>query len=243
MPTNSRPTSTAERAAAALREQQAAERRRQFAMVGGVVAVLVVIAGLAWYAISRGDTSGQALGPGGTPAHTDGYAVVVGQADAPTTLTFYEDPQCPACNAFEGAVNTDVNAAIKAGKVKVEYHIVSFLDRSSPNKYSSRAANALYAVADVAGPDAFKRFHDILYQNQPAEGTAGPENAQLIDWAVQAGASKSAVTAPINDGTYAQFVVNSTDQWSKDGYNSTPTVLIDGKASSDPVNDVLKLTQ
>ena len=188
-------TSTAERAAAALRQQEAIERRRQFAMVGSVIAVLVIIGGATWFAISRGDTTGETVAASDTPANTDGYAVVVGDAAAPTTLTFYEDPQCPACQQFESTVNADVNQGIADGKVKVEYRIVSFLDRASTNEYSSRAANALFVVADTAGPEAFKKFHDLLYENQPAEGSAGPDDDQLIAWAVEAGADEAAVRA------------------------------------------------
>ena len=238
MPT-SKPTSTAERAAAALREQQRRERRRSLVIVGSVVAVLAIIGGLTWFAISREDTSGQQVSAGDTPTGVEGYNVVVGDSDAPTTLTFYEDPQCPACRDFETQVNDAVKAGIDAGKVKVEYHIVSFLDRASANQYSSRAANALYVVANAAGPDVFKAFHDLLYANQPEEGSAGPENDQLVDWAVQAGAKDSDVRPGIEDGEYDQFVVNSTDAWSKDGYNSTPTILVDGKQSDDPVTDVM----
>jgi protein-disulfide isomerase len=180
------------------------------------------------------------------PANTTGYAVVVGKASAPTTLKFYEDPQCPICQAFEQAVGDKVTAAIDAGKIKVEYHVVSFLDRSSKNQYSSRAANALYVVADTAGPEAFKKFHDLLYQNQPQEGTAGPEDAQLIQWAVQAGADESAITKPIEDGQYDQFVKNATDQMSVDGVNGTPGVFVDGTMAASPqegVDAVLKAVQ
>ena len=241
--TKTKPTSTAERAAAALREQRAAERRRQLLIVGAVVAVLAVIGGLTWFAISRGDTTGNTVTDAGTPANTEGYAVVVGDPAAPTTFTFYEDPQCPACQQFEATVGTDVGQAIDDGSAKVEYRIVSFLDRASKNKYSSRAANALFVVADTAGPDAFKEFHDLLYANQPPEATAGPDDDQLVAWAVQAGADEATVRPMIEDGVFDQFVVNATDQWSKDGYNTTPTVLVDGKLASDPVNEVLAALQ
>ena len=208
-----------------------------------MIAVLVIIGGATWFAISRGDTTGETVAASDTPANTDGYAVVVGDAAAPTTLTFYEDPQCPACQQFESTVNADVNQGISDGKVKVEYRIVSFLDRASTNEYSSRAANALFVVADTAGPEAFKKFHDLLYENQPAEGSAGPDDDQLIAWAVEAGADEAAVRAKIEDDVFGQYVVNATDQWSKDGYNTTPTVLVDGKASDDPVNDVMAALQ
>src|SRR3954453_9686388 len=243
---NPRPSTTAERAAAALREQQVAERRRQFLIVGAVVAVLAIIAGLTAFAISRGDTTGQEVDAAGTPANTDGYAVVLGQADAPVTMKFYEDPQCPICQQFESAVGDQVGKAIADGKVKVEYHVVSFLDRSSQNEYSSRAANAAYAVADTAGADAFAKFHALLYQNQPQEGTAGPDDDQLVAWAVEAGATESEVRPLIEDKTFEQFVTNATDQMSQDGVTGTPGVFIDGKlqgSPSDAVNAVLQAVQ
>lgn len=239
-----KPTSTAERAAAALREQRAAERRRQFLIIGAVVAVLAIIGGLTWFAISRGDTTGEAVTQEGTPANTDGYAVVVGEPDAPLTMKFYEDPQCPVCQQFEAAVGEQVEQAIADGKVKVEYHIVSFLDgRGSPNEFSSRAANAMYAVADVAGPEAFAEFHQLVFDNQPAEGTDGPEDDQLVEWAVEAGADEAAVRQQIEDKIYEQFIENATDQMSQDGVNGTPGVFIDDQMQPDPgtaVNAVLE---
>lgn len=243
---NDRPPSTAERAAAAVREQERAERRRQFLIVGAVVAVLLLIGGLTAFAIGRGDPTGEALDASSTPANTDGYAVVVGDADAPVTMRFYEDPQCPICQQFEAAVGEQVQTAISDGKVQVAYHVVSFLDDRSENEYSSRAANALYVVADAAGPDVFAKYHALLFENQPAEGTAGPDDDQLIAWAVEAGADEEAVRAGIEDKVFEQFVTNATDQMSKDGVNGTPGVFIDGEMQPDPgtaVNAVLQAIQ
>jgi protein-disulfide isomerase len=158
-------------------------------------------------------------------------------------MKFYEDPQCPICQQFEAQVGDKVAAAIDDGKVKVEYHIVSFLDRASKNQYSSRAANALYVVADTAGPEVFKKFHDLLYQNQPAENSAGPDDDQLIQWAVQAGADESAVSAKIKDDVYGQWITNATDQMSKDGVNGTPGVFIDGQLQPDPGTAVSAVLQ
>jgi len=243
MPEKNRPLSTAERAAAALREQEAAERRRRLLIVGAVLAVLVLIGGLTWFAISRGDTTGGAVDESGVPGGTDGYAVVVGDADAPLTMRFYEDPQCPVCQQFEAAVGPDVQAAIADGKVKVAYHVVSFLDDASDNEFSSRAANALYVVADAAGPEAFAAMHRLIYDNQPAEGTAGPEDDQLVEWAVEAGADEDDVRQPIEDKVYAQWIENATDQMSKDGITGTPGVFIDDELQPNPgtaVDAVLK---
>lgn len=222
--------SRAERAASVMAEQAARERRRNLTITAAVVGVVIVVLVVAFLASQAGDTSGDAAE---APNGVDGYAVPVGADDAPTTLTIFEDPQCPICRDFEDAVGDQLATAIEAGEVRVEYRIVSFLDDASPNEYSSRAANALMAVQDTAGPEAFAALHTTLFANQPEEGTEGPDDEQLVAWAVEAGATESDVRPLIEDGAFDQFVVNATDQMSRDGVTGTPTVLIDGEPAGD----------
>ncbi|MBS2937175.1 thioredoxin domain-containing protein [Nocardioides sp. J2M5] len=228
-----------QRAAEALRQKQAEERRRRLVAIGSVVAaVLVIVGGLTWWQSTR-DTTGEtadtvpSVASGsesdGTPGELDGYGIFVGQPDAPTTVTVYEDLQCPACANLEAQLGEPLAAAVDAGDVRLEYRMISFLDRYSTNEYSSRALNAALAVLDTAGIEAFRAFHDDLYANQPEEGGPGFEDDELIDRAVAAGATESEVRPQIEDKVYEQWIENATDQMSKDGYNSTPTILIDGK--------------
>ncbi len=223
--------SRADRAAAVVAEQRRREQRRRTGIIAAVVLAVVAVLAVAVVLGSRSDTSGETALQ--TPSGVDDYTVSVGDAAAPTTITVYEDPQCPICRAFEQQVGDRVADAVEAGDVRVDYRIVSFLDNASDNDYSSRAANALYAVQDVAGADAFAEMHRVLYENQPAEGSAGPEDAQLVDWAVEAGADEAEVRPLIEDEAFAQYVVNATDQMSKDGVTGTPTVLIDGKPAGE----------
>jgi protein-disulfide isomerase len=220
--------SARERAAAAQREaQKRSKQRRRWTLIAVVAVVLAVVVGGSVLLAGR-DTTGQA-DSAAAPEGADGYGVVVGEADAPQTVVVYEDFQCPVCKAFEDATTKQVAAGISDGKIKVEYRMVAFLDDASQNNYSSRAANAAAAVLDDAGVDAFKEFHDTLYANQPAENTAGPDNDQLIDDAVQAGADRTAVSEAINGGEFDQWVVDATDAMSKDGVTGTPTIEIDGQ--------------
>ena len=230
MANKTRQQSKSERAQALMREQQRRERQRNLLVVGAVVVAIAIIAVTMFVISSNKDTSGQAVGAGGTPSNLTGtYDVVIGKSSAPTTIKAYEDLQCPICKQFEAATGQQTQAAIKAGKVKVDYHMVAFLDRSSSTNYSSRALNAAMAVLSTAGPDAFLKFHTIAFDNQPAEGTAGVPDSTLIDWAVQAGATSSKVTPLINGNVYHQWVVNATDQMSKDGVTGTPTIFINGQ--------------
>ena len=141
-----------------MREQQRAERRRRFADRRRASSrCWSIIGGLTWFAISRGDTTGEAVDASGTPGNTDGYSVVVGDAAAPLTMKFYEDSQCPICQQFEAAVGEQVQAAIADGKVKVDYHMVVVpRPRLDQRLLVPGAPTPCYVVADTAGPDVVR---------------------------------------------------------------------------------------
>jgi protein-disulfide isomerase len=107
--------------------------------------------------------------------------------------------------------------------------MVAFLGDASTTDYSTRALNAAAVVLDTSGRDVFLEFHDLLFEHQPPEGSAGLSDAQLVRYAVRAGADESAVRPGIEGMTFRQWAVNATSQMSKDGVNGTPTVLVDGE--------------
>jgi protein-disulfide isomerase len=239
--------SKSERAQALMREQQRRERTRNIMVIGAVAVAVLIIAGVLIFVQSNSDKTGKALTSNGKPQNLSGpYDVVVGKSSAPTTIKLYEDLQCPICKQFEALTGTQTQAAIAAGKVKVDYHMVAFLDRSSSTNYSSRALNAAMAVLSTAGPDAFMKFRTLAFDNQPAEGSAGEPDSTLISWAVQAGADENKVTPLINGNVYHQWVLNATDQMSKDGVTGTPTAYVNGKkytSPSDAANAVADATK
>jgi protein-disulfide isomerase len=225
----------AERAAAAILEQQRQERRRRTWTITGVVAGLVAIVVVLFVVQSTRDTAGEKLTSTSVPdGVTNTYGVVVGDANAPKTVQIYEDFQCPVCAEFEKATSEKLLAAVDAGTIKIDYRMVSFLDRASTNKYSSRALNAAAVVLDTSGVEVFQKFHALLFENQPAEGSAGLSDDQLIEYAVEAGASESDVRPGIESDTFDSWVNNTQDQMSKNGVRGTPSVFVDGEfAGSD----------
>ena len=156
------------RAAEAAARARAQRRRR--AVVGGVVAAVVVLVAVVVTVVvqsSRTSTSAAAAVPANTA--DGGQVVVVGSAAAPVTVDLYEDFQCPNCKALEDSTGSTIHDLVTAGTVQVHYHGMAFLDTSANDDYSTRALDAAAAVVDAAGPDAFQRFHDLLYANQPVE--------------------------------------------------------------------------
>jgi len=217
----------AAKAAALLAEQRRRERRRNLFTAGAVVLVMVLLIGGGFLYNSLRDTTGD---KGAVPANLSGaYTVTLGKDSAPTKVTFYEDLQCPVCADLETAAGAQIQQAVADGKLQVSYHMISFLDHASSTRYSTRSLNALMAVLDTAGPDAYLKFHTLLYQNQPREGSAGLTDDELIRLAVQAGADESRIKDPIEALTYEQWIKNSTDDFSQQGLSSTPTAVVDGK--------------
>lgn len=221
------------RAAALKAERERKERQKRLITIGAVVVGLVLVVAAGFGIQSLRDSTGESDTP---PAGAfEEYGVVVGEEAAPTTITIYEDFQCPVCAVLEGEIGAELDTGIEDGKVKVDYRMVSFLDRASGNDYSSRAMNAAAAVLDTAGVEAFKAFHDDLFANQPEEGTDGPEDDELINAAVQVGADEAEVRPLIEDKRFDQWIKNATDEMSVAGVNGTPTVFIDGElAGSNP---------
>jgi len=227
-----RKTAEARRRLAALLEERRQQGERRVRLASGAAALVLVAlvgAGIGVQASRIPAATGPV--PAGVSL-ADG--VTVGRSTAPVTLDLYEDPQCPVCAQFEAQVGPTISGWIATGKVKVHYHVISFLDSASTTDYSSRAANALYASAGVS-PDVFAKYHQLLYQQQPAEGSAGLTEDKLVQLAQQAGAGAAA--DQIRAGTYADYVARATDQSSKDGVTGTPTVLVNGKAVSQPTLD------
>jgi protein-disulfide isomerase len=216
------------RAAEIRKAQERRERRRQTLVVTVVgVVVLAVIVLIVTLTSSSKDTSGaSASAPKGAVA---GYAIPSGPATAPVKVAVYEDFMCPFCGDFEAAGRSVFEKDIEAGRVQFQYHVLNFLDDQSSTDYSTRAANALAVVLDTSGPSVAKKFHDLVFENQPEEGSAGLSDDRLVELAVQAGARQSQVEAGIEDLQFEQWVDNVTDNSSKDGVNATPTVKIDGK--------------
>ncbi|MBF4160119.1 DsbA family protein [Nocardioides acrostichi] len=214
----------AAKAQAARDQQQRSERRRTLLSVGGVVLVMALIVGIALFVQQSRTTTVDAAA-----ASSEGtYGVAVGPDDAPHEVIVYEDFLCPYCGELEKVTHEKLTAAAEAGKVQVEYRPFDLLSQISD--YSARAANAFAVVLDASGPDVAKKFHDLLYENQPEESAATfPSNEDLLELAVKAGAKEADVSDGILNDTMNDWVVKATKAAEDAGVRGTPTVLLDGK--------------
>jgi protein-disulfide isomerase len=149
----------------------------------------------------------------------------------------YEDLQCPNCRNFEDAVGAQIDKDVRANKAQVRFHLMSFLDSSSSgNRYSSRAANAALCASDIS-VDTFVAYHNYLYRPsvQPAEGSHGRTDAQLISYGQKIGIKGTQLTdftSCVQDEKHKALVEALTEQASKNGVNGTPTIKVNGKSIS-----------
>jgi protein-disulfide isomerase len=153
--------------------------------------------------------------------------VRVGDPHAPALISATEDLQCPYCRKFEAAAGAAVDELVASGQVRVEYHIIAFLDKMSTTNYSSRAANASACVAatDVA---KWPHWHTLMFQRQPKEESAGLNGDQLVAIARDAGLTGPAVADCITSGRYLTPVAAATKNAWAHGLKQTPTVLVNG---------------
>lgn len=252
-------TAAAKKAAELRQQQQAAQRRRRVLAISVSVVVVVVIAVVATVLVQSNrspehvaadeGTSGQANGGAGKgdsgqqgsdkgsgpSSHdariTDDYGFVVGDRSAPAKVVIYEDFQCPICKALEDSYADMLQGYVDKGMIKVEYRPIAILDTSSNHNYSTRSTSAAVCVMKGAGVDAFEKFHDLLYANQPPESGGGLPDSQLVKYAEQAGATgvKDCITSNAN----SDWAASATEAASKNGVNGTPFVYIDGQRFKD----------
>jgi protein-disulfide isomerase len=203
------------------------------AWIAGLAVAALLISVTTWSIIgarSGGSTAGVVAADGlVTPAPaSDSGAIVIGRPEAKVTVTVFLDFLCPYCGEFERANGSALAAAVDNGTAKLEVHPMSFLDDlSSGTRYSTRAANAFAAVANH-DPAAALAFSQLLFAQQPAEHSAGLDDATIAVLATQAGAPADVVAA-FSGQAYQPWVAKITKQAFDSGITGTPTVKINGQ--------------
>lgn len=223
-----------ERLAVEREKQKASEKRRRTLIVGAsVVCVLGLAAVIGVVAANSGkdDTSDSADGPVVAPSGANGddnLAIPVGKASAKSSLTIWEDFRCPACKSFEDAYRSTIHELTDSGQLKVQYHLATIIDGNMGGSGSRKAANAA-ACAQNAGK--FTAYHDVLYENQPAEtDDAFAKDSKLIELAKKVdGLDTATFRTCVEDGTHDSWVAKSAAAFRNGGFSGTPTVLLDGK--------------
>jgi protein-disulfide isomerase len=211
------------------RERQSAKRMRTLKMAGVVILVLAVAALVAVAVSVTGE---------GDSESTQARPVNTGSAEAPVTMTVYEDFRCPACKVFEERFRETVNELRDAGKLRVEYHLVTIIDGNMRGHGSQYAAEAAMCAHDAG---RFVEYHDMLYKNQPPEQKdAFGDKEHLLQLARRVeGLSTMEFEKCVKDDHKAGRVERSNAAFLEAGFTGTPTVIVDGERAFDDPADPL----
>jgi protein-disulfide isomerase len=163
---------------------------------------------------------------------TDGNPFI-GKADAPVTIAFWSDFQCPYCKAFEtgGVTGISTPAAlpqiiqnyVEAGKVKIVFMDFAFLgpDSTTASLYNRSVWN-LY-------PEQYFAWRTAMYVAQDEEH-AGFGNVASIDKLTATipgiDAVKVAADVKANTATYQAMMDSDRAEAGKVGIQATPSFVI-----------------
>jgi protein-disulfide isomerase len=231
--------------AAALRQRELArERSRRVLLISIAVVVVLAIVAVVVVVIDRSRKDDVPLAaqvvPPSAGAKGAGYVLPGTPAAGVPTLDVWIDYQCPYCKEFETAAGDSVVALAADGKAKVVVHTLTFLDGNLGNDSSQRAAEAA-AAADAQG--RFAQFSKVVFANQPAQEGAGYTDAQLRDFAQQAGVADLAKWQSAYEGhAYRDYVDSIEDSMKENGVSGTPTVTVTpegGQKQEIPTQDLL----
>lgn len=224
---------------------------RTLAVIGAVAVVLIIalVAGIVLLTRSDDGSAGStdasgpgASEPGTSDPDTDDPAVqllddgiAVGSRVAPVTIDVFNDALCPACGRFISLYGDDIRSAVLDNEIQVHYHVVAILDDySASGDYSSRAAAAVYCVAEDADVDTFENFYSALFAPvfQPEEGgTSDHTDDDLADLATESGASASAaecITSGADASAAARRTAKALNTFEGLGGEGVPAVYDDG---------------
>lgn len=204
-------------------------------VVGAVVAVVAIIAVVGAVVVTERNKQDRVGTSTAVPAAADGMGKgFVANKDATLvagapTLDIYEDFQCPACAQFEQVMGSTVRELADQGKVRLVYHVKTFLDANLRTTHSLAMGNAAMCASDAG---AFQDFHDTVYANMPAQEGQGWSTAQVKGFAEQAGITGEALDAwqaCVDERKYATYVESTEEASGRAGVNSTPTVELAGE--------------
>ena len=149
----------------------------------------------------------------------------LGNANAPVTIAYWYDYQCPFCSRNEEtAMPQLIKEYVDTGKAKIVFKDYQFLgpDSQTLGQYS----RAVWATA----PEKFYLWHKAIFDNQGKENTGWATQAKIlsITTSVLGAESTSKVVAAVktNGSSYQQQMDADKAEGSAMGISGTPGMII-----------------
>jgi len=152
----------------------------------------------------------------------------IGNGNAPVTIAYWSDYQCPFCKQFEENAMQDIMKNYVANnKVKIVFKDFQFLgDDSDTEALFARSIWSLY-------PDKFFAWREAVFAKQDGENTGfGDQASVLAVTKTISGIDTAKVTADINANkdAYKKAIDADRAEGTKSGINGTPAFIIGKQA-------------
>lgn len=234
----------------ALEEQQAASAKRRARLAQLGIVVVIVIAAVVVILIATGGGSSKNEAKSGSKAANENVTTVsdliagipqsgnrLGDPNAPITLKYFGDLECPICREFTlGAFPEIIQKWVRTGKVKVEYHSMETATRE-PEVFKTQQIAAYAAGKQNLG----WYFIELFYHEQGEEDSGYVTESYLQNLAQQVpGLDLATWTADRSDPELANQVEADKQTANNEGFTGTPSFLL-GK-SGGKLEKVTELT-
>lgn len=155
--------------------------------------------------------------------NTDGNPYI-GNPNAPVTIAYWFDYQCPACKYSEENVMTPlVEKYVKTGKVRVVFKDFQFL--SADSQTLGITARAVWE----AYPDKFYEWHNAIFTNQGEERSGWATKAVINELTSRVlGINQKVIDDLVakNSVKYQKAIDADKAEGGRFGVNSTPSFII-----------------
>jgi protein-disulfide isomerase len=201
-------------------------------MITTVVVLVLILAIVAIVFQNQKHSSDGAKG-GGDGAIQYDHQPALGAKDAPVKVAEFGDYRCMYCRQFE----LDVFPKLKKDFIdtgKVRFYFMNYTILGTGSVLAADASEYIYAKH----PEKFWDFHRLVYENQ------GPETEEWVTTDLLVKLAKQAVPDldvngfkwALDQGTYKDAIKKDIEMGKAAGVQGTPTVYINGKMASDPLD-------
>jgi len=209
-----------------------------FYLPGAILLAGVIIAVGLFFGLSGKSSAGAQAQPSKVTVNVKDVNMTnepfIGKADAPLTMAYWSDYQCPYCKAvdiggvpqipIEPSFPTLIKDYVDTGKLKIVFKDFAFLGKDSiTDAEYARAIWALY-------PDKYYAWREAMFKAQDEEGDQGFGDAATVDALTKkiSGLDITAIHANIatNKSKYDAAIQADTAEGAKFGVQGTPGFVI-----------------
>ncbi|MGE5625915.1 MAG: DsbA family protein [Bacillota bacterium] len=155
----------------------------------------------------------------------DGSGIALGPDKAKVVVREFADFQCPACGAFEPALEQLRKEYVDTGKVR-------FVFFDFPLEQHKNAVVAAQAARCAGNQSHYWQMHDALYAHQAEWADKPDASTYFQNYAQSVGIDGGAILRCLRAGTEHQAVIRSSGYGEALGIHATPTFAVDGDVYS-----------